>query len=131
MKQRAVTPTMDKYYNVQSDFAIVAVVLDPRVGLDFYNDPEKTVADVQADKDSAKAEVEHYFTDYCTTPVAAVSISTSSSRNGIYSKIFKKRKIIEVGSHVEIYCSLVNPKPCSTIDDEIDTESDICRGRNT
>lgn len=108
---------LDKYYNVQSDFAIVAVVLDPRVGLDFYNDSRKTIAEVQSDRDSAKAEVEHYFKDYCTMPVAAVSISTSSLTNGIYSKVFKRRKITEVGSQVEIYCSLVN--------DDVDGSTDI------
>jgi hypothetical protein len=52
----------DKYYNVQSDYAIAALVLDPRLNVSYYLDENNPASSEQVA--SAKEEVLHYFELY-------------------------------------------------------------------
>ena len=87
---------LDKYYNVQSDFSIVAVVLDPRLGLEFYRDPNKTEYQNEIDMTNAKNEVVHYFEPYLaggTTTINLTSSTTTESKHSTLKQIYKKRKV--------------------------------------
>jgi hypothetical protein len=100
---------MTNYYQVQSDFAIAAVVLDPRLGLEYYRDPSKSDEDNESQMQSAKNEVLHYFEPYSDIPVSSSQIQTASaasSSKSIGSKIYKKRRVMEGGCQVTRYCNL-------------------------
>ena len=52
------------YYDIQSDLAICATVLDPRLNISFYELPERTKAQNTTQMNSAKTEVLYYLTRF-------------------------------------------------------------------
>ena len=100
---------MTGYYQVQSDFAIAAVVLDPRLGLEYYRDPSKADQDNKEQMQSAKNEVLHYFQPYSDIQVSSSQSQTASavsSSKSIGSKIYKKRRVMGGGCQVTGYCDM-------------------------
>ena len=103
------TAKMTNYYQVQSDFAIAAVVLDPRLGLEYYRDSSKSDLDNEEQMQTAKNEVLHYFEPYSDIPVSSSQSQTASAAsfsNYIGSKIYKRRRVMEGGCQATRYCDM-------------------------
>lgn len=96
----------DKYYNIQSDYAIAALVLDPRLNVSYYIDENNATSTEQVE--SAKTEVLHYFNSYYKPDsIGSQDFNqmnpNSESSTGI-DRIYKKRKISISGNcEVTIY----------------------------
>ena len=99
---KAAYEKFDKYYNVQSDYAIAALVLDPRLNVSYYLDEDNPASSEQAE--SAKTEIMHYFNMYHKpkgTPGNAISC-TSHPLDDI-DRIYKKRKVAAtLGGNCEV-----------------------------
>ena len=56
------------YYDVQSDLAICATVLDPRLNISYYELAERTIKENLFQMDSAKNKLLHYYNEMGYTP---------------------------------------------------------------
>jgi hypothetical protein len=87
----AANSKFDKYYNVQSDFAIAALVLDPRLNTSYY--------EYETQQESAKNEVMHYFEKFYKptnqgTETLPDNPTLPSSSASVRGSIYKKRKLV-------------------------------------
>lgn len=91
---RAANSKFEKYYNVQSDYAIAALVLDPRLNTSYYDDGTSSSTETQ--RESAKDEVMHYFVKYFKPTSQAIvnapSNSSFHSSNSVKGSIYKKKE---------------------------------------
>jgi hypothetical protein len=112
---KAASKKFDKYYNIQSDYAIAALVLDPRLNVSYYLDENNPASSEQVE--SAKAEVLHYFEKSYkpSSPESEENDATSYSFINSASQqvadidcIYKKRKLTSLGGNCEVtsYCAL-------------------------
>ena len=99
------------YYDIQSDLAICATVLDPRLNISFYEIPERTKAQNTTQMNSAKTEVLYYYETMgykLDAPVVPAAVAIPSPTKATISRIFKKPRVVfdAAGCQVEKYCSL-------------------------
>jgi hypothetical protein len=97
---KAAYEKFDKYYNIQSDYAIAAVVLDPRLNVSYYLDENNPATLEQAE--SAKREVLHYFDiNYKSEEFCNVIYRNSQPLEDI-DRIYKKPKLVSLGGTCEV-----------------------------
>ena len=96
---------LEKYYQVQSDFAITTLVLDPRFNTSYYAENNEEGSEIDNQVNSAKLEVLHYYNLYYKPderepqPIAQPLASLEVENNDFISTLFKKkRKVIPVGT---------------------------------
>lgn len=98
---KAAYEKFDKYYNIQSDYAIAAVVLDPRLNVSYYLDENNPATLEQAE--SAKTEVQHYFDiNYKPKEIPGNAINSYSQQLEDIDRIYKKRKLVGLGGNCEV-----------------------------
>jgi len=108
---------LDKYYNIQSDYAIAALVVDPRLNVSFYQDENNPSSVAQVE--SAKLEVLHYYDRYYkSVPIrdqnCTIDCTNSAPEKPItqpfadIDRIYKKRKSTSFNGNCEVtsYCAL-------------------------
>lgn len=99
------------YYDVQSDLAICATILDPRLNISYYELPEQTKAQNLRQMESAKMEVLHYYNEMGykpKIPLVPVAEAIPTKSHFSLSRIYKKPKIVfdAVSCQVEQYCCM-------------------------
>ena len=98
---KAAYEKFDKYYNIQSDYAIAAVVLDPRLNGSYYLDENNPATLEQAE--SAKTEVQHYFDiNYKPKEIPGNAINSDSQQLEDIDRIYKTRKLVSLGGNCEV-----------------------------
>lgn len=91
---------LNSYFNISSDYCIIAIVLDPRFKLDFYHSDKRTAQENEAKKFKVWQQVEAvYRKDYAVSSTSLVqTINSQVNNSSSASRIFKKLKPI---SHAE------------------------------
>ena len=86
---------LDSYYNVQSDYAVVAVVLDPRLNVGFFEVDTNTGEQNRMARENALKDVLFYYesTGYKPNDEICQPESQSQATSSLGSKIFKKQKV--------------------------------------
>jgi hypothetical protein len=82
---------LDKYYNIYSDYCTIAILLDPRLKLDFYVDADKTTRQISDDQNSSWIQLKQAFDANYAAPASGEGTSLQSSDESS-SRPFKKFK---------------------------------------
>lgn len=84
---------LDRYFNISSDYCIMAIVLDPRFKLDFYHNDKWTIQENEAEKARIWKQVETvYRKDYARLSTSTPTIGCQVTKSVSTSRIFKKLK---------------------------------------
>lgn len=93
----AANSKFEKYYDIQSDYAIAALVLDPRLNISYYDDGNKANNSLETQRESAKVEVMHYFNKFYKPTAESIQSAPSNSSpqpsSSVRGSIYKKRKL--------------------------------------
>lgn len=96
---------LEDYFNISSDYCIIAIVLDPRFKLDFYHDTLRSEQQNEDQKKEIWLKVSRVFqTKYNIENImpATLSIATTTSVS-LSSRIFKKLKPTSHGDELRVY----------------------------
>ena len=95
---------------IGSDYAIAALVLDPRLNTSYYDDGNKSNNSIETQRESAKVEVLHYFNKFYKPTAESIQAAPSNSSSqpsiSVRGSIYKKRKIAQDGQCCEVFFNL-------------------------
>lgn len=97
------------YYNIQSDLAIAATVLDPRLNVQYFEEPTKSKGQNEKLRDDAFKEAEFMYRQLYA-PLANTVVSATFSNcdeDDILSTIYKKRKMYDASDQLKQYTKLL------------------------
>ncbi|KAK6093373.1 hypothetical protein MT418_005998 [Batrachochytrium dendrobatidis] len=64
MHPNAFQMKLDKYFNVSSNHCVIAVVLDPRHKLEFYDDENQNAQENASQKEKIKRQIQSVYAEY-------------------------------------------------------------------